>query len=94
MITRDEVKQISSRLSQENGGISEDNLNEEICRIVYRIDVFECDGFVKVVRHVDVEYSFGEYYEVCEDTSLFQFICTLCKLPLLQEKQEMVLYQK
>lgn len=93
MIELKDVQQISSKLSMEMMGMESDDLSEEISCIVYRTDVFETDD-VMIDRHIDIEYSFGEYYEVCEDTSLFQFICTLCNLPLLQEEQEIILYQK
>ncbi|MDE7477531.1 MAG: hypothetical protein K2M91_06230 [Lachnospiraceae bacterium] len=94
MITLNEVKQISQQLSLENMDISNDDLSEDISCIVYRIDVFKCDNELMIDRHVDIEYSFGEYYEVSEDTPLFQFIGTLCELPLLQTEQEIILYQK
>ena len=93
MITMEKVKQISSKISLENG-ISEDELGEDISEIVYRVDVFECEDAPMIDRHIDIEYSFGECYEVQEDTSLFQFICELCGLPLLQEEEEIVIYQK
>lgn len=94
MITLNEVEQISNELSKGNMGVSRDHLAEDISSIVYRIDVFDCGDASIIDRHIDIEYSFGEYYEVCEDTSLFQFICTLCGLPFLQEENEIIIYQK
>lgn len=87
MISLDDVKQISPKLSLENG-ISEDDLGEDVSEIVYRIDVFECDDAPIIDRHIDIEYSFGDYYEVHEDSPLFQFICALCNLSLEQEEEE------
>ncbi len=87
MISLDNVKQISPKLSLENG-ISEDDLGEDVSEIVYRIDVFECDDAPIIDRHIDIEYSFGDYYEVHEDSPLFQFICALCNLSLEQEEEE------
>ena len=87
MISLDDVKQISPKLSLENG-ISEDDLGEDVSEIVYRIDVFECDDAPIIDRHIDIEYSFGDYYEVHEDSPLFQFICALCNLSLEQEQEE------
>lgn len=92
MITIDEVKQISRKLSLDNG-ISDDDLSEDISGIVYRMDVFECGDAPIIDRHIDIEYSFGDYYEVHEDNPSFQFICTLCGLPLLQGEKEIILYQ-
>ena len=42
MITFDDVKKISHKISLENG-ISDNDLSEDVSEIVYRIDVFECD---------------------------------------------------
>lgn len=98
MITLDEVRQILQRLSLENGianeDWSDDELNEDISCIVYRIDALECGDTVMIDRHVDIEYSYGECYEIGEDSSLFPFICTLCDLPLPQEEQEIIIWQK
>lgn len=95
MIAIDALKQISKKISLENG-MSDDNLSEdvsEISEIVYRIDVFECDDTPIIDRHIDIEYSFGDYYEVHEENPLFQFICALCNLSLAQEEEEIILYQ-
>lgn len=92
MITMDEVQKISHKIALENG-ISDDTLSGDISNIVYHIDVLECGDTSIIDRHIDIEYSFGEYYEVREDTLLFQFICKLCALPLLQEEIALVIYQ-
>ena len=92
MIAMDNVKQISQKISLENG-ISDDDLSEDVSEIVYRIDVFECGDSPIIDRHIDIEYSFGDYYEVHEDSPLFQFICELCNLSLAQEEEEIILYQ-
>ena len=94
MFTLNEVKQICRQLSLEDTGAADDNLSEDISCIVYRIDVIDCDTTVIIDRHVDIEYSYGDYYEVSEDTPLFQFIGTLCELPLLDTEQEIILYQE
>ena len=59
MITINDVKQISKKISLENG-ISENDLSEDVSEIVYRTDVFECDDASIIDRHIDIEYSFGE----------------------------------
>ena len=87
MITINDVKQISKIISSENG-ISENDLSEDVSEIVYRTDVFECDDASIIDRHIDIGYSFGDYYEVHEDSPLFQFICALCNLSLEQEEEE------
>ncbi len=93
MLTRDEVKKISHKIALENG-ISDDTLSADISNIVYCTDVFECGDTPIIDQHIDIEYSFGECYEVHKDAPLFQFICTLCDLPLLQEEKEIVIYSK
>ena len=97
MITLEDVKRISEKLFMENMDIPNDNrgedLSEEISQIVFRKDVFECDSDTVVDRHIDIEYSFGECYEVHEETPLFQYICSLSGLSLLQEeREEVVIY--
>ena len=87
MITINEVKKKKKKISLENG-ISENDLSEDVSEIVYRTDVFECDDASIIDRHIDIEYSFGDYYEVHEDSPLFQFICALCNLSLAQEEEE------
>ena len=99
MITLEGVKKISDKLYMENMDMPKDSqcedLSEEIFQIVFRKDVFECDSDTMVDRHIDIEYSFGECYEVHEETPLFQYICSLCGLSLLQEeREEIVIYQE
>ena len=61
---------------------------------MYRVDVFECEDAPIMDRHIDIEYSFGDYCEIREGNPLFQFICTLCSLSLEQaEEEELILYQ-
>lgn len=93
MITINEVKQIANKLSLEKLSTSEDLINDISC-IIYRNNVFECGNATIISRHIDIEFSFGEYYEIHETNSVFQYICTLCNLPLLQDEQEFVIYQK
>lgn len=94
MLTQEEVTQILQRLHTELDTpleAPEDTL-EEIAALVYRCDSFSYGGTVAYGRHIDVEYTYGDCYEIHEDTPLFQFIGTLCELP--QEVEEDVpLYQ-
>ena len=92
MITMDDIRQISQKISFENG-ISDDDLSEDVSEIVCRTDVFECGDTPIIDRHIDIEYSFGDYYEVHEDNPLFQFICELCSLSFVQKEEEIILYQ-
>ncbi|MBS5111295.1 MAG: hypothetical protein KHZ15_01255 [Coprobacillus cateniformis] len=89
MITLDVVKQIGEKLSLENSGL------KDIINIVYYNDIFECGDTTIVHQHIDIEFSYGEYYEVCEGTSLFDDICVLCHISLLQREQEkIIIYEK
>lgn len=92
MITIDDVKQIISKIALENG-IGDNDLSEDVFEIVYRTDVFKLDDETVIDRHIDIEFSFGDFYEVHEDNPLFQFISALCSLPLAQEEEEIILYQ-
>lgn len=92
MITKDKVKQISKNISLKNG-ISNDDLSKDVSKIVYHIDVFKCGNTSIIDRHIDIEYSFGDYYEVHENNPSFQFIFALCNLALIQEEEEIILYQ-
>ena len=51
-------------------GILEDYFSEDVSEIVYRTDVFECVYAAVIDRYIDIEYSFGDYYEVHEDNQL------------------------
>ena len=62
MITMDDVKQISQKISLQNS-IASDDLSKDISEIVYRTDVFECGDTSIMDRHIDIEYSFGDYCE-------------------------------
>lgn len=73
--------------------IEESQLLEISC-MVYRTDVFWAGDEKIISRHIDLEYSYGEYMEINEETALFQDIFARCHLPLTQEEQEIIIYQK
>lgn len=93
MMTTSELMMIVNKLSLENVSMSIDEISDLSC-IVYRNDVFDYANTKINSRHIDIELSYGEYYELHEGTPLFQYICSLCNLPLKQESQEIVIYQK
>ena len=94
MMTLDEVRQISRWISLENAGPADEDLSGDITCIAYCTDVLACGGASVTNRHIDIAYSFGEFYEIHEETALFQMVCALCGLPLRQEEGETVLYQR
>lgn len=83
-----------SKLSWEQTSGSDDDLIDDISCIIYRNDLFECGNTTINSRHIDIEFSFGEYCEIQENTPAFQFVCSLCNLPLPEEEHEFIIYQK
>lgn len=94
MITTNEVRQIMNKLIPENSSMSDNGLVEDVSCIIYQDDIFECDDKIIHNKHIDIEFSFGEYYEIPQDTPVFQFICNICNLALPEETQEFIIYQK
>ncbi len=96
MLTLDQMKEICHRVSLENTGTPDDAdaLSEDVSQIIYRRDEIDCDGTVIVDRHIDMEYSFGDYYEMFEGTPLFAYISGICLLPEGEGETEVVLYQE
>ena len=82
------------KLFPENSFMPDKELIGDISCIIYRNDLFECDGKTIHSKHIDIEFSFGEYYEIPQVDPAFQFICNLCKLALPEETQEFIIYQK
>lgn len=93
MLTLEQVKEISRRLAEENG-IEIDASSEDISSIVYRIDVFGDEDPSMIDRHIDIEYSFGDYFEITEDSPLFEYIRGLCGLPFSSEEQGITIWEK
>lgn len=71
MMTLNEVRQICCQLAMENEGSADDTLCDDVDSITYYCDKIDCDDTMIVNRHIDIEYSFGDYYEIAEDTPLF-----------------------
>ena len=93
LLTWNQVKEIAEKLKDEMGTYKID-WSEDIVCVVYRVDRFDYGGVSQIDRHIDIECSFGEYYEIGEESALFQWIRARCNLPLWQENQETILYQK
>ena len=95
MLTLEQVKEISRRLALENGAEDGDLSAEDISSIVYRVDVFGDEDPSMIDRHIDIEYSFGDFFEITEDhTPLFEYIRDLCDLPLSDEEQEITIWEE
>lgn len=91
MLTQEEVRQVCARMSQELVGTTDEGLWEDVSCVMYRADMISCGDIAIVDRHIDIEYSFGDCYEIREDTPLFYWLCTLWGLPL--EEKEIIFYQ-
>lgn len=94
MITTYEIRQIMNKLFPENSFTQGMGLIEDISCIIYRNDIFECDDKTIHSKHIDIEFSFGESYEIPQASPEFQFICNICNLALPEETQELIIYQK
>ncbi|MDE7229293.1 MAG: hypothetical protein K2N56_02325 [Oscillospiraceae bacterium] len=94
MLTLEQVKEISRRLALENGLEYGDLSAEDISSIVYRVDVFGDEDPSMIDRHIDIEYSFGDYFEITEDSPLFEYIRSLCGLPFSSEEQEITIWEE
>lgn len=98
MINSDELNQILENLPfiSERDNRADYDLSEDISRIVYYIDIFECGNSDIVSRHIDIDFIFGDCYELHEEDALFQSIFTRYNLQTITEdsEQEIILYQK
>jgi len=96
MISEKELKQIHHDILLENQAeLSDNDAWKEISSIVYRQDIMECSGLTITDRHIDIEYSFGEYYEVREKNALFRYIYESSGITLPPDKQqEIVLFER
>lgn len=98
MINSDELNQILENLPfiSERDNRADYDLSEDISRIVYYVDIFECGNSDIVSRHIDIDFIFGDCYELHEEDALFQSIFTRYNLQTITEdsEQEIILYQK
>ena len=95
MMNLNEVKQVINKLALEKTMVQNNDLSNEVSCIVYRADIFKCGDDNIISRHIDIEFTFGDYYEICEGNSMFQYICSLCGLQTsMKEQDEVLLYQK
>lgn len=95
MMNLNEVKQVINKLALEKTMVQNNDLSHEVSCIVYRVDIFKYGDDNIISRHIDIEFTFGDYYEICEDNSIFQYICSLCGLQRsMKEQDEVLLYQK
>lgn len=94
MLTFNDVKEVVRQLSEKMLSEYDLDLCEDVSSIVYYNDLYKyCENNI-INRHIDIEFIFGEYYELHEEDELFQYICSLHELPALIEQDQIILYQK
>ena len=93
MITKYELWLIAEKLSEENFFDTGAASAGEITSVVYRCDALDCGGASVRVRHIDVEFSSGEFYEIRESSPLFRFVCGLSGCPPLGGEWEALLFR-
>ena len=69
------------------------DLCEDVSCIVYYNDLFQCGENNIIDRHINIEFVFGEYYELHDEDELFQYIYQLCELSAMMKKGKIILYQ-
>ena len=96
MMNINELKGILVKLSHENIDENIDKLAEDVFSVVYRVDIFECGDINIINRHIDIEYEYGESYEIHEGDILYDNIFSLCNLNVIGKEQDadIILYQK
>lgn len=66
---------------------------EEVIRISLQIDIFELNETKKIVsKHIDVDFSYGEFIEINEGTSLYQVLFSYFDIKDIHEESETILY--
>ena len=93
MITKYELGLIAEKLSEENFCESDAASAGEITSVVYRCDVLDCGGASACVRYIDVEFSSGEFCEICASSPLFRFVCGLSGCPPLDGEWDALLFR-
>ena len=66
---------------------------ENVIRISLQEDIFELNETKKIVsKHIDVDFSYGEFIEINEHSSLFQVLFSYFDIKDTHEESETILY--
>lgn len=66
---------------------------EEIIQIALLVDIFKLDETEKIIsKHIDIDYSYGEFLEIHEDTSMYQVLSSYFNVEDIHEEGEVILY--
>ena len=97
MLNISDVEKIIIKLSKdniENTTIPTEALSNDVSCIIYRTDIFKYGDKNVIRRHMDIEFTFGGFYEINEDNQMFQYVCSLCNLQIHKDEQnDIILYQ-
>ena len=99
MLTEDEVNKIMEAITSANHTDFDGDLCEEISEIAYCVDRFEFDDDCEISRHIDIEFTFGEYFEIHEGDALYEFVFSLesmrgGNLQTLENETRILLYSE
>lgn len=86
MLTKDDVREALKIYG------SSYDMSEDVSLVVFRRDSFECSDFDYEDVHIDIEFEYGDFLELHEDDTAFEYISKLCSLPT--DAEELVLYGK
>lgn len=87
MLSLENIKEIIKKLPASNYDVSDD-----VSFVVYCIDSFEYNDQRWTDRHIDIEFIFGDTYEIHEGEILFDYILSMCHIENMEEEE--ILYKK
>lgn len=73
--------------------LNENSLSRDVHLIAYRIDCFDCGDEKIIMKHIDIEFDFGECYEIHQGEELYNYIYEFCNLDEIKENEK-ILYMK
>ena len=99
MLTEDEVNKIMEVITSANHADYDSDLCEEISEIAYCVDRFDFDDVCEISRHIDIEFTFGEYIEIHEGDALYESVFSLesmrgGNLQTIENETRIVLYSE
>lgn len=89
VITLENIKEFLRKIQLDENSLSSD----DVYLIAYRIDCFNCGDEKIIMKHIDIEFDFGECYEIHEGEELYNYIYELCNLDEIKEAEK-ILYMK
>lgn len=86
-------KQINNIIKKLN---SEYISKEDISKITFYSEIIKYGNTIKINKHINIDFTFGDYIELHESEELYKYIFNLCNLCLSKAEDEttITLYQK